>query len=232
MKKLLLLSTILSLLTGCKLMSPQTAIPPTETERRFFDVTNSIVERIVVKTNWVTATVTNVEARVVTNEVNVPVVQWRTNFIDIPVQRTVLETQHVEVPQLLPGVGSRATTEIGTTIGNFFGVGGLVGGLLGGSFAAYMRMRNRALRGENTALEIATGGLVETTETLLNLLRTTPQGQELLPIVKAYLERHQDDLGTLEIVRENLSLISKAKSLDDAQEIIDKLKATVTRSDA
>jgi hypothetical protein len=219
-----ILPLMLIVLCGCQLFSPEAAAPPTTAEKHFFDVSNSVVERVVVKTNYVTVTNLNIDFKWVTNEFNVPKPVLVTNFVEVPIPTPVWETQKVTIQQLVPGAKIEAVKGIGTLIGDLFGVGGLVAASITGAYSIYLKVRNRALSGEADHMTLATGGLVETTETILNVLKQTPQGQQLMPAVISYLEKHQEKLGTIQEIRDLLAVISKSRSLDDANEILDKVR--------
>jgi hypothetical protein len=229
MIKNLILTIGLIAVAGCSLFSATNAAPPTKAEQSLFDVSNSVVQRVITQTNFVNVTLTNITwaTKWITNELNVPIPQLitMTNYLDVQVPRYVQVTQDVVIQQLVPGRGSAAATSIIGLIASFFGAGGIATTAAAGLTAIYLKSRNRALAGDNDNLAVVSGGLVETTETLLNVLKGTPQGQVLLPKVKLYLERHQEDLGTVQQVKDILSTISKSKSVEDAQEILDKLKS-------
>lgn len=213
--------------SGCRLMGANPA-PPTAWEKSFFDVSNSVVERVVLKTNFATVWNTNivVQTNSVTNAVGVMVPQMVlvTNPVPITVPVVAFETQHVEIPQLVPGKGQEAATGIAGLVGGFFGVGGLATTLIGGLFGGWMKMRNRALAGQATTAGVVNGVLTSNIETMLQVLEETPQGKPLRDQVVKWLAQHHDQVGVAEQVASEVAQVDKWEAKEGAQAILGALQ--------
>ena len=210
-------------LCGCGLFG-KNAAAPTDFERRFFDVTTNLVARVSSLTNVVTVFQTNQQVAVVTvtNAVNQIEVKQVTNVVVVPVLQTntVTVTNLAEQYQLKPGAGAGTVTAIGGAVAAPFGFGGIVTTVLGGFFAGYLGLRNKALKGDVTLGGQAAEVLTQQVETLLEVLKSTPQGQSIQPVIKAWLMKHQQAEGVLENVATAVAQVDNSAAQQAAQEIL------------
>jgi len=232
MKKILFLPILLLpfLFVGCKLFGTGAA-QPNSFETNFFALSNAVIPRVVQQTNTVYQTNYTLMVVTVTNQVNgTPTIVTLTNMV--PVYQTnqlvTTATNYVTVPQLVPGAGSGATTGVVDAVGSLFGVGGLATTILAGLFAAYLKARNNALAGNADAATQTNSVLAQNIQTVMSVLTATPQGQALLPQVKAYLMKHQAEAGVIEQVAEAVKTVDPLKAQDSAQAIIDALNRIKT----
>jgi hypothetical protein len=185
-------------LTGCTLFGKQPT-QPTPLEKSLFTEITNLVAKPVLVTNIVTFT--NTETRIV----EVPgatTIVTNTLMVSVPynVTNVMVVTQQVPIVQLAPSAKTDAIVKTGESIGSLFGFGGLVSTLLAGLLATYLKLRNNNLSGEADVATQASVVLVQNIETLVEILKTTPQGQAALPSIKNYLMTHQSQVGVIEYV--------------------------------
>lgn len=196
-------------MTGC-------ASAPGKFEEAIFTRTNVPMLTVHSVTNFVTVTnvVPKFEVQIVqvTNAVGVVVPTFETN--------RVLETNYVReaivtpagstvmVPQFTgrTAAGDAAISGAGA-MGGMFGYGGIVVAVLSGLTNWWQKSRNQSLAAKYTGASQgqaianqASAALVQNVETLLEVLKTSPQGQAILPTVKNYLTSHQLDAGVIDVV--------------------------------
>lgn len=222
-------------LNGCS----STATTPTKFESFLFEQHTNPMPQIVFQTNVLTVIkevpVTNQVTITRTNEQNI-VIPTFSNYVttvQVPVFQTnvVQGTNFVPVISQTAGAGSNAVTSIGAVAGDLFGVGGLVKAGLGAVFAGFLTWRNRQFA-VNSAVQAAS--VAQTTaetfaqniETLLTVLKTTPQGQKLEPLIKNYLMTHQKEAGVIDNVASIIdSSVSEGAAKTSAETILNALKA-------
>lgn len=197
----LALAVGLASLTGCS-----STTPPTAFERHFFTITTNFVP---VVTNWVeSVTVTNQAAHTVTmtNEVF-----WRTNIF--------VETTYTANTNAAALVGSvdAITGILAPGWGQLAGVG--LSGLLG----LWGLSRSRK------AAQMTTGAAVlsQSIETLLNIIGTTPQGQQLTDKLKVELAKNQNAAGVL---AEIANLVATQVDNDAAKKAAQAILASLPQS--
>lgn len=239
MKKNLLIISSLLLLAGCALFGSG-AQAPGKFEESLFATTNVPMVTVHNFTNIVTVTniVPQVKEQVVTvtrtNEIGMVVPQYLTNTV------TVLQTNVVEEKKVVPAgttvmvpqlIGRTATGDgvIGTATGiaGLWGLGPIVGLVLSGGFNWWQRARNQALAAAYTgATESANAAnqagavLVQGTETLLEVLNKTPQGQAVLPSIKNFLRTHQLETDTAEMIAQFIDAHVDNEAARDAAEAL------------
>lgn len=183
--------------------------PPTAFEQRFFNITTNpptlsvhtnVFEVTQFKTNQVTVQVTNVQG----------VVEYQTNVAVVPVvlrqTNTVFQT-NAETYVYTPGAGAQSVKEIGGTVGNLFGVGGLVTTAIGGLFSLWGFVRSK--KSYATA-----AGLAQTIETIRSFVQQLPNGNTYDTALVQFMQQHQAETGTINQV---LQLLANEVSNPDAQ---------------
>ena len=180
---------LMGLMGGCA------SAPPSALEQHFFEVRTNVipvivpVTNVVEMTNWATVTVTNRVEVINEKEVVVPVTNvtlhsiWATNVVTV--------TNQVEAYTFVPGTNAVAVTETAREIGGLWGPWGeLIGLILGGVFGIWGLLRSS--RANKTAAVLA-----QVIETGKQLLRLTPQGNELDATWTAWMKEHQRETGTM-----------------------------------
>jgi hypothetical protein len=196
--RLLIPLLILTLLSGCGLFGANPKAP-TKFEQAIFDVVTNVVQRVV--------TVTNTETRVAvvlhTNEVGVTVTQ--TNIVLVPM--IVQETNYSEAYTLTPKPQVRETAQAAGSVSNLIlpGSGGLVAGILAGIATMWAKLRSS----KNTS-----NALAQNIETMLEFIKTLPNGVAQNEAIKQFLQKYQADAGVLTKV---LSILQKDVSNPEAQ---------------
>lgn len=156
--------------------------------------------------------------------------QWETKFYDIKTNTTpqvVVQTNadnvityktNVVVEYLYTAnTNSAAASQIGGSIAAPFGLGGIVTSSLLGLSTIWGAIRSRRLN------KVA-AGLVQGIEVASEVLRTTPQGNELDEKLKIWLQAHQAESGTIASV---LQLMNSTVDNQEAREVALKLKAEI-----
>jgi hypothetical protein len=197
---------------------------PTAFEQRLFNIETNSRPQIVTVTNTVTLTQTNIAVVTVTNAVGVPVSQTNYSTVISFATNTVSVTNEVPTYTLTPGTGAAAIQATGSGIAGIFGYGGLTSAAIAGLFAAYLGFRNRALKGDATTASQVSGVLAQNIETLQTVLATTPQGQQLAPLITNYLVQHQSEAGVVTQVAELVKNVSSPDATASAAAILNLLK--------
>jgi len=110
-----------------------------------------------------------------------------------------------------------AAAQIGGSVAAPFGLGGVVASGLLGIASIWGAIRSRRLT------KVA-AGLVQGIEVASEVLRTTPQGNELDEKLKTWLQAHQAESGTIASV---LALMNSTVDNAEAREVAAKLKAEI-----
>jgi hypothetical protein len=98
------------------------------------------------------------------------------------------------------------------SLGGLFGFGGLAGLVLGAVYHIYAQLRNRKV----------TAALVQGTETVLEVLRTTPQGEQLRDRAVSWLQEQQSAAGVVDSVTKLVRVVSDTRAARAAaQEVRD-----------
>lgn len=143
-------------------------------------------------------------------EVTIPIVVSATNPVTGAVTTT---TNYVEGFDFTPSETSEAIVETGTTIGNFFGVGGIVGTLLSAVLGVWAKLRSNSNR--KTAAVLA-----QVIEAGRKIMDKTPQGQEAEKQWVNWMSRHQTETG---VVLEVSKLLKQVVNKESAQLVADEL---------
>lgn len=155
---------------------------------------------------------------------------WETKFYDIKTN----VTPQVVVTSNAPGsvtyttnyqteyiytanTNAVAAAQIGGTVAQPFGLGGIFTSSLLGLASIWGAIRSRRLA------KVA-AGLVQGIEVASEVLRTTPQGNELDEKLKTWLQAHQAESGTIASV---LALMNSTVDNQEAREVALKLKAEI-----
>lgn len=174
MKSFLSLPFLALLLAGCAMTKPNAV------DRLLYNVQTNWTVAIVTQTNTVQQTnlvsVTNVTGQVLTT----------TNVVTE--RQVVTETNQVPTVTLAPKPAVETGIQTGGGIlGSFTGWGGLIGTVLLGAYHLYGQVRNKQVA----------GALVQGLETAREVVRSTPQGQQLAAGLTSYLVRTQGAAGVL-----------------------------------
>lgn len=208
--------TIIAVCGLALLVAACAATKPNAFDRAFYDITTNQVPKVVVHTNVVT--LTNVVQQEVTktnwiDQTRFEVVKL-TNEIPVFVQVTNVVPEVVMTPQLsfAPNTNATALANTARDVGNLFGpFGALVGGLVMGALGVYGRMRSGSKSAEVLAQVIETGR---------ELLKTTPQGQQLDQRWVQWMQLHQAEAGVLQRVT---SLVGNVVDNQSAREVAQEL---------
>jgi len=122
-----------------------------------------------------------------------------------------------EVYSYTLGPGARNVQEIGTAVGNLFGVGGLVGTGLGALFSLWGWVRS-SKKGQ-TAVTLA-----ESIETMRMFIRQLPNGSVMDNELVNWMQAHQAETGVL---NEVMALLSKYVDAGDAQAAAQQVQAVI-----
>ena len=147
---------------------------------------------------------------------SVPIVTWKTNIMsgpNGPIPVIEATTNWVEAYDFTPGANAQAVIETGTTIGNFFGVGGIVGTLLTALFGVWAKMRSSTNR--KTAAVLA-----QIIEAGRQLMDTTPQGKQLEGEWVSWMQKHQTETG---VILEVAKLLKQVVDNESAKRVADEL---------
>lgn len=208
---LLVLSSLL-LLAGCQNPKPLTSL-----ERKFFNEETNYVPVIHVvtnvvplyTTNFVTVTQTNQIGQVVTHTNEVLNTVWQTNVA------TTYTTN--EQYRVTPNGTATAITQVGGTVGNLFGAGGLVTTALAGLFGVWASIRS-SRRYDTGAV------LAQNVQQMRAFVQALPNGAAYDRALTNFMQAHQADAGVLNQV---LTLIQNEVSNSDAQFAAQSVIATI-----
>lgn len=215
MKKLSLVLLALSVLLiagwsgGCDTTKPQT--PPTALDLKFFDV----------QTNWVTQVITNV---VTVNQTNTvfqtnTVTGAVTSALEVhPQQISLTITNPVPSYTFAPNANATALTATGGAIATPFGFGGIVTAVLGGIFGLWGHARSRSATNTSETL-------VQVIETARNIIRSSPNGDQLSSKFDQWMMNHQTDAGVIQNVAK---LVDLAVDPDAAKGVAQQLVGLAT----
>jgi hypothetical protein len=209
----------LSTVTGCKQFGADTSAPNAVEKQLFTTVTNYVAVPVQVSvTNYVTKEVTLFQTNTVgqivtvTNEVPTPVysVKWVTN----------------EVPQYENTVSDRtkaSVTGFGGILNYFFPGAGPIGttGVLA-LLAAWAQLRSG--KRQQTA-----SALTQQMETVLEFIKTLPNGAGYKEAITGFLQKHQMEAGVADQV---LSLIENQVSNKDAKAAVEEIKNSIKATQA
>ncbi|HEX6827216.1 MAG TPA: hypothetical protein VF077_12935 [Nitrospiraceae bacterium] len=210
------------LFSGCTMFSKSPV--PTDTEKKFFDITTNYVPHLVVSNFVVMVTNTLAVTQFDTNHVAV------TNFFPV----TTLQTNTVQVTltnttyTLAPNAASKAIGDTAGLLTNLGlpGAGGLTAGIIGGIYAAWARRRNAVMAGDLSTQTAVAGSLVQAVETARELMATTPQGQKAKDAYTKWLMAHQKEAGLFTAVT---GLVDTFSDNDAAKEAAHKLQGLITQ---
>jgi hypothetical protein len=172
--------------------------PPTKAEKRLFDVQTNLVTQVVFQTN--TVPVFTNEQRIVTFQTNV-------------VQLTVTNEQY----RLTPNDTAKSIEQIGGTVGNLFGVGGIVSTALAGIFGIWAR--SRSSRNYQTSATLA-----QNVEDIRAFIKSLPDGMAYDTALTKWMADHQAEAGVTDQV---LALLRDEVSNKDAQYAADQVRGTL-----
>ena len=182
--------------------------PPTQFEQGIFDIRTNVVPVVEVRTNIVPVTIVQTNVVTVTNVTGVA--EFKTNLIPVFLYQTnVVTTTNLSESYLYtPGAGAANVRQVGTEVGNVFGVGGMVGTALGALFSLWGYMRSR--KSLVTAANIA-----QTVETMREFIKSLPNGQQYDNELVNWMTTNQANAGVLQNV---ITLIQQQVSNRDAQD--------------
>jgi hypothetical protein len=147
----------------------------------------------------------------------------QTNYVTIPVP--VTNADHTVTVQTATrtnyvyanGPGIQNAQEIGTAIGNIFGVGGLVGTAIGGLGSLWGWYRSSKWRGTGASL-------AQSIETMRAFIQQLPNGQNYDNALTQWLMQHQQDTQTVSQV---LDLLENDVNNDNAQVAAEQIKKVI-----
>jgi len=206
--------------------------PPTSAEQGFFNIQTNYVPVVQIKTNVFDVFQTNTVVVTQTNVISSPnlpapifQVVYKTNEAIMITQQTntvTITNQLAAGYVYTPGPGAKVIQEVGTGVGNIFGVGGIVGTALGALFSlwGYVRSKKSLLTATN---------LAQTIETIREFVKSLPNGSTYDNELINWMTTNQANAGVLQDV---LKLLENQVSNPDAKEgaahiasIIEALKA-------
>lgn len=195
--------------------------PPTALEQRFFTITTNapvlaittnVVAVTLYRTNEVTVPVTNVQG----------VLEYKTNVVIVT--STVTQTNLAVITNtpatynFAPGPGQQAVKDVGGTVGNLFGVGGLVTTAIGGLFSLWGLVRSK--KSSETAI-----GLAQTIETMRSFVQQLPNGATYDGALVQWMQQHQAETGTINQV---MQILANEVSNPDAQIAAEHIRSAIT----
>lgn len=187
---------LVSLLTGCQLFG-KNAAPPTAFDQKAFNIITNTVYDVKTVTNVIPLYQTNVQLEVMTltNEQKQIVQVFATNYIPVLTYSNVVHdvtNAHEVYDYTHPSQTSQTVASVAGTLSNMGlpGIGSLVSMALIGGLGIYGK-----LRGNKVA-----GALAQGIETAREVMKTTPQGQELDAKYQAWLVSHQAAAGVISAV--------------------------------
>lgn len=210
----LMAALALACVTGCKYVGADTSAPNAVERQLFTTVTNYVdvpvqvpVTNIVVKE--VTVFQTNTVGQIVT----------MTNQISQPVYSVVWETNHV--PQYENAVSDHmksTVTGLSGVLNYFFpGVGPIAGSGVLALLAAWAQLRSG--KRQQTA-----SALTQQMETVLEFIKTLPNGAAYKQAITNFLQQHQMEAG---VANQVLKLIENQVSNPDARAAVDEIKNSI-----
>lgn len=191
---------LLGLVTGCG--TARTV--PTPVEQHFYNITTNIFP--VVSNHIEVLTITNAGGIVETSNR----VTWATNF-----EVAYTYTANTNAAQLAQSVQA---------IGNLFGpYGALAGSGIAGLFALWGAIRSRHAAKMTTASTVLSQGI----EILLEIVKTTPQGQQLSDKLKLELSKNQNAAGVL---AEIAGIVQTQVDNTEAKKLAEAILATLPKT--
>lgn len=194
---LLVCSVVMVLiLAGC-------STTPTGVDRAVANVQTNYAPVLALQTNVLTIVQTNtvIQTVTVTNSVGVPIPVFVTNYVTASVTQTnvALVTNQVPTYTLTPNATATGVAGAVGAVTNTFlpGTGGLVTSGLLAALSIFLGFRNRQMNGQNDALSQAAGVLAQTIETGREVLAKTTQGQQAADAFTAWMVGHQADTNTI-----------------------------------
>jgi len=203
----------LSIFVGCA------SRPPTRFEQGLFNIETNQIPIVVLRTNIFDVTVVRTNAVTVTNTVGV--VEWQTNIIPVVVQQTntMIVTNTQEAYLYHPGEGAKNIQEVGTTVGNLFGVGGMTGTALGALFSLWGYWRSKKSL-------VTAGNIAQTVETMREFVKSLPNGATYDNELVNWMQAHQADAGVLNQVMTLLKTqVNNQDAKVAAQQVMDTINA-------
>lgn len=178
---LITLTSIVLVVTGCKLFGASPT-PPTPTEARLFDITTNITPQVVTQTN----VVTSVRVVTVTNSVGIPVMTTNT----FNTTNVVTQTNQVADYQYTPKPAAVATVEgIGNAASPFTaGWGTIISSALVGLYGLWAHLRS-------TKQTATSSALTQEIEAIRSFILTLPQGTKIDAAVTQFMQQHQVEAG-------------------------------------
>lgn len=207
-------ATIAILFSGC-------AGTPTKFEQKIFDIQTNYVPVLVLKTNTVWQTNTEVKTITVTNTQGVIVPMTVTNTVTIPQYSLVTVTQQIPQYEYKPSAMAMSAQATAGTIGNLAapGVGGSIAtGMFGLILAGWSWLRSS--RATKTAINSS-----QVIETMRELLKTMPNGKQYDAVLTQWMQQHQADAGVLSNV---LDILENNVSNNDAKNVVQQLQSALT----
>lgn len=191
--------------------------PPTAFERGMYNIQTNMEPVLVVKTNVIPVTIMETNVVRVTNEVGV--INFQTNLVPVFVYHTnvVYSTNAQESYIYTPGPGAANVRQIGTEVGNIFGVGGMVGTALGALFSLWGYIRSR----KSNAVSV---NLSQTIETMREFVKSLPNGAVYDSELVNWMTTNQANAGVLQQV---IALIAAQVSNPDARVASQQVIATI-----
>lgn len=122
----------------------------------------------------------------------------------------VAVTNQVPVYRLVPSPSTAAAIQgVGFGVGSLFGLGGVLSALLAGLYNVYASARSKKV----------TAALVQGTETVLEVIRTAPNGSALRDQAVAFLEKQQQAAGVVETIAKAVQAVDTRSARTAAQEV-------------
>lgn len=203
---------LILLFSGCQNPKPLSSF-----ERHFLNEETNYVPVLHVVTNVVPVYQTNMVTVLQTNQVGQTVLHtnevvetvWHTNV--------VINTTTNEEYKVTPNGTATAITQVGGTVGNLFGAGGLVSTALAGVFGIWASIRSS--RRYDTAAVLA-----QNVQQLRAFVQALPNGATYDTALTNFMQTHQADAGVLNQV---LTLIQSEVKNSDAQFAAQSVIATI-----
>lgn len=201
---------LIAAITGPLWIVGCTTHPPTALEQHYFNittnppvlsVTTNVIPVTIYKTNEVTQTVTNLQGvtEFKTNVVVVPQTSYQTNLAVV--------TNTPETYNFAPGANQQNIKDIGGTIGNLFGVGGIATTVIGALFSLWGFVRSKKTYA--TAAD-----LTQIIETVRSFVRQLPNGSAYDSALVNFMVQHQAEAGTVNQISQ---IVANEVNTSDAQ---------------
>lgn len=152
----------------------------------------------------------------------------QTNYVPVTNAVIVTNPDGTRTTNLVPGVtpiyvyakgpGETQVTQIGTDVGNVFGVGSLVGGAAGVLFGLWRWVRS------NKVAQTA-GDLAQNIETIREFIKQLPNGATYDSVLVNWLTQHQAEGGVL---NEVIGILKNQVNNPEAKAAADQVMATIT----